>query len=242
MSEAIVSVQNLVYHWKGRNNPTLLIDQLTIHQGERLFIHGPSGSGKSTLLGLLAGVLLPTQGQVQLMNRSWSTLGAGQRDRFRADHVGYIFQQFNLINYLNALQNVVAPCFFSRLRKQGALATGHSVQHAALTLLKAMGISEDDAYKPASHLSIGQQQRVAAARAFIGNPRLIIADEPTSALDHTHRDIFMAQLLDVACRAGSTVVFVSHDLGLARHFDRCIALRDLNRAACVPSQPESVNI
>lgn len=113
---------------------------------------------------------------------------------------------------------------------------------AALTLLKAMGIAEDNAYKPASHLSIGQQQRVAAARAFIGNPRLIIADEPTSALDHTHRDVFMTQLLDVADRAGSTVIFVSHDLGLARHFDRSIALADLNRAAHQPDKPQSVNV
>lgn len=231
MSQAVLTLHDLVHHWPGRREPTLAIDRLEIAPGSKTFIEGPSGSGKSTLLSLLAGVLQPTEGRICLLGHCWSSLRAGQRDRHRADHVGYIFQQFNLISYLSAMQNVLAPCHFSEKRRTNAITTAGSLQGAARQLLAAMGLSHEDAEQPAGQLSVGQQQRVAAARALIGQPSLIIADEPTSALDDAHRDAFMTQLLGAADAAGSAVVFVSHDKRLGTHFNIRLQLSTLNQAA-----------
>lgn len=227
----MLELHDLTFHWPRADKPALVIDQLTIQAGTRLFIQGPSGCGKSTLLGLLAGVLLPTSGSLQFMGTDWSRLRPGQRDRFRADHIGYIFQQFNLIPYLNAIENVVAPCHFSSKRHRSATQEAGSPQQAATRLLDAMGLSKRDQRAHARELSVGQQQRVAAARALIGQPDLIIADEPTSALDEAHRDAFMHHVLTAVESAGSTLIFVSHDQGLASRFTHQLKLPDINRAA-----------
>lgn len=204
----------------------LAIDALHVGAGQTLFLHGPSGCGKSTLLGLLAGVLVPSAGSVQLMGRPWSALGGAARDRLRADHVGYIFQQFNLLPYLSVLDNVRLPCRFSARRAQRA---GDPTAQAQ-ALLEQVGLPRDHWRRRADELSVGQQQRVAAARALIGTPELVIADEPTSSLDATLRDSFMAVLLAQCRAAGSTLVFVSHDERLAAAFDRRLSLPALNRA------------
>ncbi|MES1162446.1 MAG: ATP-binding cassette domain-containing protein, partial [Rhizobacter sp.] len=146
---------------------------------------------------------------------------------FRADHVGYIFQQFNLLPYLSVIDNVLLPCRFSALRAQRA-----GVPHrAAESLLARVGLAQALWSRPAAQLSVGQQQRVAAARALIGTPELVIADEPTSALDAPLRDGFMDLLLGECRAAGSTLVFVSHDERLAARFDRRLSLPEINRAA-----------
>jgi putative ABC transport system ATP-binding protein len=190
-----------------------------------VFLHGPSGCGKSTLLGLLAGVLLPQSGRVNLLGQDWAELPSSRRDAFRADHVGYIFQQFNLLAYLSVLDNVLLPCRFSAARAKRAL------PGAAQSLLERVELPQALWTKPAGELSVGQQQRVAAARALIGTPEIVIADEPTSALDAALRDNFMALLLGATRAAGSTLVFVSHDERLAAAFDRRLSLPELNRAA-----------
>jgi putative ABC transport system ATP-binding protein len=226
----VIDIHNLRFAWpggSGRSRDTLDIPALHVANGETVFLYGPSGCGKSTLLGLLAGVLVPTAGTVQLMGRPWSALGGPARDRLRADHVGYIFQQFNLLPYLSVVDNVRLPCRFSARRAQraGDAAAG------ARALLAQVGLPEDHWGRRADALSVGQQQRVAAARALIGMPELVIADEPTSALDAALRDDFMAVLLAQCRAAGSTLVFVSHDERLAVHFDRRQSLPELNRAA-----------
>jgi putative ABC transport system ATP-binding protein len=161
---------------------------------------------------------------------------SARRDAWRAQHVGYIFQQFNLLPYLSALDNVMLPCRFSRLRRERA---GPDVRAAARALLKQVDLPEPSWGRSAAMLSVGQQQRVAAARALIGSPELLIADEPTSALDENLRDSFMHMLTDSQGRLHSAMVFVSHDTRLAHHFDRVVHLSDLNRAALSASRRQA---
>ena len=225
----MLELRGLRFSWPGAAAPTLAIDELTLAAGRTVFLHGPSGCGKSTLLGLLAGVLLPSSGQVSLLGRSWAGLRASRRDAFRADHVGYIFQQFNLLPYLSVLDNVRLPCRFSRRRAERATARGE--EGGAERLLERVGLPASLWARPAAQLSVGQQQRVAAARALIGAPELVIADEPTSALDADRRDAFMDLLLGECAAAGSTLIFVSHDQRLAARFSQQLSLPAINRPA-----------
>jgi putative ABC transport system ATP-binding protein len=230
-AQPVVELQDLRFRWPGAAAPLLDIPRLRLDAGETLFLHGESGSGKSTLLALLAGVLLPQSGQMRLLGSDWSALPASRRDRRRADHVGIVFQQFNLLGYLPVLDNVLLPCRFSPRRAERAAARDGDPSAAARRLLERMGLASDLWTRPASRLSVGQQQRVAAARALIGAPELLIADEPTSALDEARRDEFMALLLEACAGAGSALVFVSHDARLAAAFSRRAELGALNRAA-----------
>jgi putative ABC transport system ATP-binding protein len=207
------------------------IPELHVPGGEALFLHGPSGCGKSTLLSLIAGVLVARSGRVRVAGEDWSRLPRARRDAFRADHVGYLFQQFNLLPYLGAIDNVVLGCRFSRRRAARAAAQDGSVAASAERLLERVGIPAAARARAARELSVGQQQRVAAARALIGRPELLIADEPTSALDAAMRDGFVDLLLAECRAAGGTLVFVSHDRSLAARFDRVLSLPSVNRAA-----------
>jgi putative ABC transport system ATP-binding protein len=227
----MIEAAALRFRWPGSREDCLAIDRLHIEAGRSVFLHGPSGSGKSTLLGLLAGVLLPREGRIGLLGRDWASLSGAGRDAFRADHVGYIFQQFNLLPYLSVLDNVLLPCRFSALRSRRAEAAAGTARAGAAALLDRVGLGAALCARPASQLSVGQQQRVAAARALIGEPELVIADEPTSALDAALRDSFMALLLQQCRDAGSTLVFVSHDERLAAQFDETLALAQINHAA-----------
>ncbi|MDX1299436.1 MAG: ABC transporter ATP-binding protein [Pseudomonas sp.] len=229
MSTALIHLSNLGFAWPGQ--PELLdIEAFTLQRGESLFLKGPSGSGKTTLLGLLGGVQQPNRGSIQLLEQDLSKLSAGARDRFRVDHTGYIFQQFNLLPFLSVRANVELPCHFSTLRTRRAVQRHGSVAKATSTLLAHLGLQPELLQRRAGDLSIGQQQRVAAARALIGQPELVIADEPTSALDADAREAFL-ELLFAECReAGSSLLFVSHDQSLARLFDRSLSLAELNRA------------
>lgn len=206
------------------------LQQLVIAPGERVFLHGASGSGKSTLLALLAGILAPDSGQVEIAGTDLASLPPGRRDAFRADHIGMVFQQFNLVPYLSALENVLLACRFSRRRAAVAAAAGGTARAEARRLLLQLGIGPALHERGAARLSVGEQQRVAAARALIGGPGLVIADEPTSALDERNADIFL-ELLLAECRAPAALVLVSHDPRLARRFARSVALADINRAA-----------
>ncbi len=232
----MIEVQDLRFAWPAAwrdDQPVdcVAIDRLSIAAGRTVFLHGPSGGGKSTLLGLLAGVLLPRTGSVSLLGTRWSDLSGARRDAFRADHLGYIFQQFNLLPYLSVLDNVLLPCRFSAVRRERATQDGGSPGAAARDLLQRVGLADSLWTRQAAQLSVGQQQRVAAARALIGRPEVVIADEPTSALDAALRDSFMDLLLDACCASGGTLVFVSHDERLAVRFDERVSLSAINRAA-----------
>jgi putative ABC transport system ATP-binding protein len=228
----VIEIRDLRFSWPGARTETLAIERLDLAAGRSVFLHGPSGCGKSTLLGLMAGVLIARAGRVTLLGQDWSGLSSARRDAHRADHVGVIFQQFNLLPYLSVLDNVLLPCRFSAAR---AARCAGSAATAACSLLERVGLEAALWARRATELSVGQQQRVAAARALVGAPELVIADEPTSALDAALRDDFMALLLGECRRRGSTLVFVSHDERLAAHFDERLSLPALNRAAGVPA-------
>lgn len=227
MTAPIVSAADLRFAWPG-HAPVLEIDSFELSAGERLFLRGPSGSGKSTLLGLIAGVLEAQSGRLEVLGHDMAQLSGSARDRVRADHLGVIFQMFNLVPYLSVVQNVMLPCRFSARRRAADSGDGNA-QATALRLLSRLGLEEADLLsRKVTELSVGQQQRVAAARALIGNPSLIIADEPTSALDADSRDRFIELLSDEAQKTGASLLFVSHDASLASLFDRAMDLSDIN--------------
>lgn len=228
-TDAVIALDHVTYTWPGNTQPVLHIDALHIAAQEQVFISGPSGSGKSTLLGLIAGILTPQHGSINILGTTLSGLSASQRDAFRADHIGFIFQQFNLIPYLSMIDNVLLPCRFSALRRQRATADGHTLQAVCETLLHTLDLSPDLWHTPVTRLSIGQQQRVAAARALIGKPEIIIADEPTSALDSDRQHAFLDLVMGACHETRAALVFISHDTRLATRFTRHIAFNDINR-------------
>ena len=229
-SPKAVSVNGLTFAYPHAGT-ILDIPSLTIGKGEHVFLKGPSGSGKSTLLALLGGVLSPSSGDISLLGQSLTHLRRTHRDRFRANHVGFIFQLFNLLPYLSVLDNVTLPCRFSDSRRRAASDTLGSLEQEARRLLASLGLTEETLLqRRVTDLSIGQQQRVAAARALIGAPELLIADEPTSSLDADNRTNFIQLLLDECETTGASVLFVSHDQSLGQHFQRQLDMADINRA------------
>ena len=221
-----VEISSLEFKWSNSDNWSLKVDNLSINTGEKVFLYGPSGSGKTTLLDLLTGIHSQSKGSIKILDKELSEFSAKQRDQFRADHLGFIFQQFNLLPYLNVLDNVLISCNFSKVRYQNAIRSG-SVKQTAENLLTSLGINTDLHNKQASKISVGQQQRVAIARALLGRPEIIIADEPTSSLDKDARDTFIELLLNQVDKAKSTIIFVSHDKELSAYFDKSISINEL---------------
>ncbi len=225
--QPVISLEAIRFRWPGQSVDLIDIDELSLKPGEHLFVRGASGSGKTTLLNLLAGVHAPTDGVVRLLGTDLADLSASRRDQFRADHLGVIFQQFNLLPYLTALENVTLSCAFSD-RKSKRAGEGQDITSTARSLLDALNLAGSLHDAPVNKLSVGQQQRVAVARALIGGPEILIADEPTSALDADNRDRFMDLLFREAEAQHCTLVFVSHDPQLADRFDHQISLRSVN--------------
>ena len=234
MNAPAIRLADIIYAY-GASPPVLAIGEVAVAPGERVFLEGPSGSGKSTLLSLVGGVVAPSRGVVEVFGEEVSALPAGARDRFRADRMGFVFQMFNLLPYLSVQDNVLLPCRFSKVRAGRAAESGGrgALLAEAKRLLGRLGLGDDFLPRSAASLSIGQQQRVAAARALIGRPALIVADEPTSALDADNRARFVRLLLDECTAANATVLFASHDPANAALFDRHLSMREMN-AAWVP--------
>ncbi|MCP4491004.1 MAG: ABC transporter ATP-binding protein [Gammaproteobacteria bacterium] len=223
----LVRIQNLRFCWPNQAVDTLQIDRFYIGKTEKVFVQGPSGSGKSTLLNVIGGVLKPRAGDINILGQHLGELNATTCDRFRADHIGYIFQQFNLIPYLSIVENVILPCRFSKLRNGKAIERAGSLLDEARHLLdRLFPTSSPDLNQRVTELSVGQQQRVAVARALIGQPDLVIADEPTSSLDTGTRETFMELLFEEVDRSGSGLLFVSHDPTQKHRFDRCLDIVD----------------
>ncbi len=231
MKKNAVLAQDLEFAWPSSKSATLKIEKLNIPESSRTLIQGPSGSGKTTLLSLLAGILLPTSGQTVVLSEDLAKLSSKKRDAFRVDHIGFLFQQFNLIPYLNLIENVLLPCRFSRVRYQNAGNTESGLKNEACRLLNLLGLKpEKFSHLATQKLSVGQQQRVAAARALIGNPKLILADEPTSALDLENRLAFLELIFKECSKNQTTLIMVSHDTSLSAQFDQVIDLDVLNQA------------
>ena len=232
MSAAMIELSDVRFRWH-RDAPLVLdIPAFEVRAGERVFLEGPSGSGKTTLLNILGGVTVPETGHVTVNDVRLGGLSGAGRDRFRADHIGFVFQMFNLIPYLSPMDNVILPCRFSQRRKAAAQQRSESVKNEARRLLRHMNLDAHMvAARPASAFSTGQQQRIAVARALIGAPPLVIADEPTSALDHAVRATFMDLMLEEVTTTDAALLFVSHDPRLATRFDRQVTLADINGAS-----------
>ncbi|KHD89425.1 MAG: methionine ABC transporter ATP-binding protein [Bdellovibrio sp. ArHS] len=225
-SNILIEVRDLQYTYPGQSQPTLKIPEFSVLRGEELFLYGPSGTGKTTLLELFSGVLKPTQGSLKILGFDFGKMTDADRDAFRAEHMGYVFQNFNLIPYLSVQENIELPLHLSPARKArlGSVDTEMVIR----ALCGNLGIG-DLLGKKVSQLSVGQQQRVAVARALLGKPDLILADEPTSALDTDHREKFLKLMFELADLYGTTVVFVSHDRTMEKLFSRSISLDSINR-------------
>ncbi|WP_050605494.1 ABC transporter ATP-binding protein [Ruegeria sp. 6PALISEP08] len=221
-----VELKSLVFRWPGQPDPVLSIDDFDLGAGESVFMRGPSGSGKTTLLSAIAGVIDVPQSAVRVAGTDVGALAGGDRDRFRVDHLGIVFQVFNLLPWLSALENTLLPCRFSAQRRNRS---GPDPKATATRLLSELGLEDAELInRPASALSVGQQQRVAAARALIGAPEVVLADEPTSALDEDAKGSFVQLLLKECKASGASLLFVSHDRSLEKHFDRSVDLPMLN--------------
>jgi putative ABC transport system ATP-binding protein len=222
----VIELKQLRFTWPRAYSPILDLDELTINSGQHLFIQGESGCGKTSLLNLLSGITEPDSGTLKILGHSLVGMSSNERDRYRADHLGVIFQQFNLLPFLNVIENVALSFYFSKRRSDKV----EDIHSASESVLRELEIKPDMFKKNVLDLSVGQQQRVAVARALVGNPELVIADEPTSALDSRNRDAFIRLLFDRATEHGSTLVFVSHDDHLSSYFENCINLAQVNRA------------
>lgn len=227
-----IRLRDLRFTWPGRTAFRMEVPDLRVARGEKVFLLGESGSGKSTLLSLICGINAPQRGEVEVDGTALGHLSAAARDRFRAERIGVIFQMFNLLPYASPLENILLPLSFARARR----ARVDDPRAEALRLTGALGLDPQLVCGArAAELSIGQQQRVAAARALIGGPALIIADEPTSALDTARQGDFLDLLMQQAEAEGATLLMVSHDARLATRFDRVL---DLSQVAITSREAE----
>jgi putative ABC transport system ATP-binding protein len=174
-------------------------------------------------LGLLSGLHSPNDGQVTVLGQRLDKMTNRQRDQFRAANIGYVFQQFNLMPYLNAIDNVLLATQFSQSKNSSGMT------NEIKTLFDGLNIPENEWQIPCRDLSVGQQQRVAIARALINKPKLLIADEPTSSLDQANSDAFMQLLMPMVAENNMTLLFVSHDLSLSSYFNQVQSLGDFNQ-------------
>jgi putative ABC transport system ATP-binding protein len=225
-TNSVLEIRNLRYGYQD-GSAVLDIPQFTLAKGEMLFLHGPSGSGKTTLLSLVTGVLPLQSGDISILGQSVAGMTAARRDALRAARMGYIFQVFNLLPFLSVLENILLPLHMSP-EKSSRVGTLQQAKKGAEQLSERLGIGHL-LQRRADELSVGQQQRVAAARALIGSPELIVADEPTSALDSELRGAFITTLFEQARSQNSSVLFVSHDSSLMSYFDRTVALSEINK-------------
>jgi putative ABC transport system ATP-binding protein len=223
----VVRMSGVRFRWPGARAFSLTIDDFALPARQRVLLVGPSGAGKSTFLSLLCGIVAPSAGRLEVLGTDLTQLSNTARDRFRAEHFGIIFQMFNLLPYGSVLDNVMLPLSFARHRRERAMRNGPA-EDEAIRLLQSLGLDAAElAGLSAANLSVGQQQRVAAARALIGGPELIVADEPTSALDRDRQLAFLDLLFAEAEAVGASVIMVSHEEQLGARFDRVLRLSDI---------------
>ena len=223
LNEETIRLDSLRFYWSRVADFKIYIPKLEIGRGEKVLLLGESGSGKTTLLSLICGFLSPISGDIFLNEQKLNDLKANKKDQFRSDNIGIIFQQFNLLPYANVIDNITLPLYFSK--KRDSRVTNH--REAALNICRSLQLSESTIAMQANKLSVGQQQRVAVARALIGNPSLIIADEPTSSLDASTQKKFLDLMFRQIEEHKSTLLMVSHDSSISNYFDRTINIKDI---------------
>jgi putative ABC transport system ATP-binding protein len=226
-SQAAIRVADLAFAWP-KQQPLYSDVAFELYPGEKLLISGPSGCGKSTLLNLLAGVVEPSSGSIWIHGQRIHDLSASAKDQLRGEQMGFIFQQFNLLPYLSVRDNIALPAHLFAKRKAAALAQFASLDEAVRYYMNHLGLPKDLENQPAHLLSIGQQQRVAAARAFMGKPSIVIADEPTSALDEANQTQLLKLFFALADEQQTALLMVSHDPRLRSYFDQQLQLSDMS--------------
>ena len=223
MNENIIKIDCVRFYWSKKSNFKIFIQNLEIKKGEKVLLLGESGSGKTTLLSLLCGFLNPLSGTISINGNEINKLSSKSKDEYRADNIGIIFQQFNLLPYAGVIDNILLPLYFSKVRSNSII----NPQETAVQLCKQLRLPDDVINYKADSLSVGQQQRVAVARALIGNPSLIIADEPTSSIDSAAQQIFLDLMFEQIYKNESTLLMVSHDKSLSSRFDRLIDINEI---------------
>ena len=223
MDDSIVKIESLRFQWSKNNNFKIFVPKLEVGRGKKVLFLGESGSGKTTLLSLICGFLEPLSGSISINDKIISDLTSTNKDAYRSDNIGIIFQQFNLLPYANVIDNIILPLYFSKQRSKKV----ENKINAAMNLCDQLRLPESILNQKASNLSVGQQQRVAVARALIGSPSIIVADEPTSSLDAEAQELFLDLMFDQISKNSSTLLMVSHDKSLTNYFDQVIDINEI---------------
>ena len=218
-----IRLDSVRFYWSKNKDFKIFIPELKISEGEKVLLLGESGSGKTTLLSLVSGFLSPISGDIYLNEKNINSLSARSRDQYRSDNIGIIFQQFNLLPYASVIDNIILPLYFSKVRASKII----NQKETAINLCKSLRLPDTVTRMQANNLSVGQQQRVAVARALIGNPSLVIADEPTSSLDYDAQNIFLDLMFSQIEKNNSSLLMVSHDTSLSSYFDRVIDINEI---------------
>lgn len=218
----MIAIHNLAFHYP-RSTFSLTVPALTVAGGEKAALVGPSGSGKTTLLHLIAGILLPDEGNIAVGQIQPARLNDAGRRAFRVANLGLVFQDFQLLEFLNVLENILLP-----YRINPALVLTDAVRARALVLARETGLGHRLHHRP-GRLSHGEKQRAALCRALITQPSYLLADEPTGNLDPAAKNRALDVLFDQCARAQTTLLVVTHDLGLLPRFDRAIDLAEVAR-------------
>jgi ABC-type lipoprotein export system ATPase subunit len=215
-----ISISHFIKTFSKTSQPTLNIESFQVSEGESVALIGKSGSGKSTLLYAIAGIILPTSGSIKVAGVELTALTESQRDRFRAEHIGYVFQTFNLLQGLTALENILLAMGFANKIKESKM--------RAISLLKRVGLESKMGHKP-HELSVGEQQRVAIARALANEPKILLADEPTANLDEQNTSIVLQLLHEVSAENKRTLILVTHERDVASLLPRSVDLKSINQ-------------